>query len=131
MFFFFQAEDGIRDTSVTGVQTCALPISDHAPERDDGIEALTRGSGLGDDGELERARNPRDFHIRVRDAAATQRVARALQEPGGDVLVKTAYDDRHAPLTGGRARGRRRAVGVGSHDQWVRKWPSLSLFTSR
>src|SRR5437879_6929171 len=26
--FFFQAEDGIRDTSVTGVQTCALPISD-------------------------------------------------------------------------------------------------------
>jgi len=26
-YFFFQAEDGIRDTSVTGVQTCALPIS--------------------------------------------------------------------------------------------------------
>src|SRR5437762_5305886 len=35
-FFFFQAEDGIRDTSVTGVQTCALPISrlvEHADER--------------------------------------------------------------------------------------------------
>ena len=26
IFFFFQAEDGIRDWSVTGVQTCALPI---------------------------------------------------------------------------------------------------------
>src|SRR3989442_8575419 len=26
MFFFFQAEDGIRDADVTGVQTCALPI---------------------------------------------------------------------------------------------------------
>src|SRR5437879_9378829 len=26
VIFFFQAEDGIRDTSVTGVQTCALPI---------------------------------------------------------------------------------------------------------
>src|SRR3712207_7439042 len=26
-FFFFQAEDGIRDIGVTGVQTCALPIS--------------------------------------------------------------------------------------------------------
>src|SRR5258708_28892009 len=26
-FFFFQAEDGIRDDLVTGVQTCALPIS--------------------------------------------------------------------------------------------------------
>src|SRR2546422_7720350 len=27
VFFFFQAEDGIRDVAVTGVQTCALPIS--------------------------------------------------------------------------------------------------------
>src|SRR5438046_7372643 len=27
LLFFFQAEDGIRDWSVTGVQTCALPIS--------------------------------------------------------------------------------------------------------
>ena len=26
IFFFFQAEDGIRDYKVTGVQTCALPI---------------------------------------------------------------------------------------------------------
>src|SRR5438034_9031046 len=29
-FFFFQAEDGIRDHCVTGVQTCALPISGRA-----------------------------------------------------------------------------------------------------
>src|SRR5689334_23740183 len=29
-FFFFQAEDGIRDGTVTGVQTCALPISGNA-----------------------------------------------------------------------------------------------------
>src|SRR5260370_25245935 len=39
-FFFFQAEDGIRDSSVTGVQTCALPIS-FLP--DDGEDR--RGSG--------------------------------------------------------------------------------------
>src|SRR3712207_7930326 len=32
-FFFFQAEDGIRDIGVTGVQTCALPISSGAPSR--------------------------------------------------------------------------------------------------
>src|SRR5690348_18078816 len=33
-FFFFQAEDGIRDGRVTGVQTCALPISlGHLPVR--------------------------------------------------------------------------------------------------
>src|SRR2546422_5276331 len=31
-FFFFQAEDGIRDVAVTGVQTCALPILDEALE---------------------------------------------------------------------------------------------------
>src|SRR5690606_39972410 len=30
LFFFFQAEDGIRDFHVTGVQTCALPISEAA-----------------------------------------------------------------------------------------------------
>src|SRR5436305_4136103 len=30
-FFFFQAEDGIRDADVTGVQTCALPISWPSP----------------------------------------------------------------------------------------------------
>src|SRR5256884_2146526 len=31
LFFFFQAEDGIRDVAVTGVQTCALPISIGGP----------------------------------------------------------------------------------------------------
>src|SRR5690348_18213904 len=40
LFFFFQAEDGIRDGRVTGVQTCALPIY-HVPEGqvDAGLEA--------------------------------------------------------------------------------------------
>src|SRR5438874_6891362 len=37
-FFFFQAEDGIRDLYVTGVQTCALPIF----ETDRGITQRTR-----------------------------------------------------------------------------------------
>src|SRR5690606_39370076 len=32
-FFFFQAEDGIRDFHVTGVQTCALPISSSSSRR--------------------------------------------------------------------------------------------------
>src|SRR5438067_6576841 len=32
-FFFFQAEDGIRDRNVTGVQTCALPIYRRGPRR--------------------------------------------------------------------------------------------------
>src|SRR2546430_5901857 len=33
LFFFFQAEDGIRDLTVTGVQTCALPIYPHQRHR--------------------------------------------------------------------------------------------------
>src|SRR2546426_2781566 len=39
-FFFFQAEDGIRDYKVTGVQTCALPILvDHAARHDELVVA--------------------------------------------------------------------------------------------
>src|SRR5256885_8723159 len=42
-FFFFQAEDGIRDYKVTGVQTCALPIS----RRDKGeMRKLLQAKGL-------------------------------------------------------------------------------------
>src|SRR5437660_11997147 len=36
-FFFFQAEDGIRDGHVTGVQTCALPISSQYAMVDTGL----------------------------------------------------------------------------------------------
>src|SRR2546426_12448519 len=39
-FFFFQAEDGIRDYKVTGVQTCALPIS---PLSGGALRARSRG----------------------------------------------------------------------------------------
>src|SRR2546430_9272497 len=39
-FFFFQAEDGIRDLTVTGVQTCALPISRLAPRERAAVRRL-------------------------------------------------------------------------------------------
>src|SRR5256886_16989507 len=45
--FFFQAEDGIRDLTVTGVQTCALPIYDaHQPFYDgsEGKKTESRGT---------------------------------------------------------------------------------------
>src|SRR2546422_10552686 len=42
-FFFFQAEDGIRDVAVTGVQTCALPISPPSKDRN---EILLAARGL-------------------------------------------------------------------------------------
>src|SRR2546426_7851762 len=60
-FFFFQAEDGIRDYKVTGVQTCALPIcGDPGPQQ---------AAGLADEGGAAgRAAGPRA----ARDPHATQ-----------------------------------------------------------
>src|SRR5207244_5650707 len=46
--FFFQAEDGIRDDLVTGVQTCALPISCRAPGA--GAPGALHGAALPDRG---------------------------------------------------------------------------------
>src|SRR5436305_10689178 len=42
MYFFFQAEDDIRDADVTGVQTCALPIYCNQPE---GVDLIDCSSG--------------------------------------------------------------------------------------
>src|SRR5256885_9919101 len=52
-FFFFQAEDGIRDYKVTGVQTCALPIS--------------LGCSLGRRHPIERSRQPSEGPRRAAD----------------------------------------------------------------
>src|SRR5205823_11492576 len=60
-FFFFQAEDGIRDKLVTGVQTCALPISmtnERCPPFPFGIY------GFREDGALELARGAIDSRQR-------------------------------------------------------------------
>src|SRR5690606_40627838 len=55
--FFFQAEDGIRDFHVTGVQTCALPISrqHHVEQHDVGavtLELAEGGVAVGGDRDL-------------------------------------------------------------------------------
>src|SRR3712207_9499304 len=49
MFFFFQAEEGIRDIGVTGVQTCALPISLEHPELRHRYTSRSRAVPLVDD----------------------------------------------------------------------------------
>src|SRR5690606_40374276 len=61
-FFFFQAEDGIRDFHVTGVQTCALPILNalgldagdadgrYGPRTEAAVRKLQRLFGLPEDG---------------------------------------------------------------------------------
>src|SRR2546429_3907796 len=53
VIFFFQAEDGIRDVAVTGVQTCALPIyrgsDQHGSHRENGGVAGHAARGVADD----------------------------------------------------------------------------------
>src|SRR5690625_7296255 len=51
--FFYQAEDGIRDGHVTGVQTCALPISDEDDRRTEAISAISAIAPGALDTELE------------------------------------------------------------------------------
>src|SRR3989449_8331729 len=68
-FFFFQAEDGIRDVAVTGVQTCALPISAQGVR---GVEDLQgRPSGHAEHGLLERAD---DLDVRRREDRKSTRL---------------------------------------------------------
>src|SRR2546429_2738351 len=75
MFFFFQAEDGIRDVAVTGVQTCALPISRRGEARERPLRvpraALRRGL------QWQRARLGVDPDHRSRGTAQGLRAARA------------------------------------------------------
>src|SRR5256885_11555453 len=55
VFFFFQAEDGIRDYKVTGVQTCALPIWSCEPSGGRGGSARRAGRRVCDSGRASRA----------------------------------------------------------------------------
>src|SRR5207245_5739932 len=71
-FFFFQAEDGIRDATVTGVQTCALPIS--RPVRRRTRERLVRVFSAERD-ELVLARDAGE-HLSVRHRSEERRVGK-------------------------------------------------------
>src|SRR5947209_14490109 len=74
LFFFFQAEDGIRDIGVTGVQTCALPIFAERPRRP------------------ERRRNPQIVGRGSPRRNLGSRLQQLVLEPGGE----RARSDPHA-----------------------------------
>src|SRR5207248_7789803 len=72
-FFFFQAEDGIRDRTVTGVQTCALPISTqslrpraHSRRRSDCVAARRHAASVPDDDRSEERRVGKERRARAR-----------------------------------------------------------------
>src|SRR5699024_11728844 len=79
--FFFQAEDGIRDRNVTGVQTCALPIYLRLPDfRDHAVDVPSPGGAQAEAtrvlgrwlAEVVR-RNPHNFLIVGPDETASNR----------------------------------------------------------
>src|SRR5690606_41050581 len=121
--FFFQAEDGIRDFHVTGVQTCALPIY---PGQRDGVEGL-----VGDDV---------DGAVGAEGEGGAQGLGEALGPDGdGDdldvvpglaqadglldaVLVHAVHDERDAGQVDPAAVGAHARLGVGDlphHSQYL------------
>src|SRR5258708_40302414 len=94
-FFFFQAEDGIRDDLVTGVQTCALPICTL-------VGAPLKGRVLIVDDVMSAGTAARESIAIIRAAGATPHaVAIALDrqematENGQDVPRSAVQDDRN------------------------------------
>src|SRR6266568_3708302 len=98
-FFFFQAEDGIRDGTVTGVQTCALPISSSNRVV---FEAVLELTGLADcfratvsSEEVEHGKPAPDVYLE-----AARRLGVAPERC-------TAVEDSHAGIRSAKAAGMR------------------------
>src|SRR2546430_16324872 len=79
-FFFFQAEDGIRDLTVTGVQTCALPIS--GPSAASGRAA--QGVPAGTRARARPRRRPRSWRSRC---GGDREIGRASCRGRGEISV--------------------------------------------
>src|SRR5437762_12053829 len=107
--FFFQAEDGIRDTSVTGVQTCALPISQRSRTR-----AGRRRRGPSDCHEAAPARRQRDR----RPGAQRRHPRRPTREERQARESEERRVGKEGRGRGGAGDGERRVVEGGWGDTW-------------
>src|SRR2546429_3559740 len=93
--FFFQAEDGIRDVAVTGVQTCALPISS-LPKQ---VRFI--------------ARDERKSDVALRDRAGDRKVAAARPIPGEPLALGAGRGGKCRKL-----RSEERRVGKECRSRW-------------
>src|SRR5699024_12194539 len=97
-----QAEDGIRDRNVTGVQTCALPILDWSPPSELIEEEPHRVSGLAC-GPGPSSRRDASLPVRAREPSAGRGAAGAAAICGGGIVVLRG--DRQSGVEGRGARG--------------------------
>src|SRR6266853_5325782 len=103
-FFFFQAEDGIRDLTVTGVQTCALPISGRpvkwVEDRSENLMSTSFARDYHMHGELAASSDGRILGLRARvlaDHGAFNGSAQPTKFPAGFFHIVTgSYDLRAA-----------------------------------
>src|SRR5207237_5513038 len=84
--FFFQAEDGIRDSSVTGVQTCALPISRISAPLQKKLVAEMRGRIKEDDSSVPAPDGPFAYLRKFREGGQHEMYGRTPRQ-GGDVAI--------------------------------------------
>src|SRR5688500_20171420 len=101
MFFFFQEEDGIRDYKVTGVQTCALPISAaRARHRHHGARLLRSGAEAGNGLRLRASERARLAGGRLLGPGRSveRRVGKAIRS--GAIATQTVKDrnDEHTTM---------------------------------
>src|SRR5260221_3776334 len=105
MVFFFQAEDGIRDHCVTGVQTCALPIS-VAPGRRRALERFPRGVHRLDTARSFRRNARMQGLLLPRSRAAPARHGARLRGEGKVSERLTSWGTPPAVLRSDQTRGR-------------------------
>src|SRR2546429_5042965 len=87
-FFFFQAEDGIRDVAVTGVQTCALPICVLSGGQGALVSAVPAGAVRARHGHHAAAGRGQPVH------QPAGRATRGLEPPHSGEIGRASYRER-------------------------------------
>src|SRR5216684_3681214 len=110
-FFFFQAEDGIRDVAVTGVQTCALPISTGAEVPGANTVVVAIGGCMRERGAVGRRR--------ARNDRAEVCIGRFLDDVAGGIADDRPGDGIGLPHLGGGWAADHRRIWRGTLRRWL------------
>src|SRR5207244_6884039 len=107
-YFFFQAEDGIRDDLVTGVQTCALPISAPTAQHRFGMRMARAAEGAA----LARGGRRRTHTPAVRRGLVPRMASAAASTDGTSKIGRASWRERGWMEEGGEGRNRKESVSI-------------------